>query len=421
MFAIDRIATRHLPGGDVFLRPFMRYIPRMMKRTIMLALTLLSIAVGNAAAQQSHRIALVIGNSQYASSPLINPTHDADLIAKTLTHLGFEVHLVKDGSQVQIKRAIQAFGADLEKGGPDAVGLFYYAGHGLQMNGRNYLIPVGAHIERDADVEIEAVSADWVLEEMRYARNRLNFIILDACRNNPFARSFRGGSNGLARMDAPAGVLIAYSTAPGEVAEDGAGVNSPYSEALAHAMLQSHDPAELMFKSARDEVRRTTADRQTPWESSSLTGENFYFLSSGNSAQAVENAPPPPRPVTPAAAPKIVRSSEPTPPPALVHPGSSKAALFMKDKTCAKDAGEWNIHSDAMKATADLNTDGSAEIQAYVHNVATPLHGIWECDGNSLDVTVSFDNGEQHKMRTDYSGKLIFGYDKAGVPTTYSR
>src|ERR1700722_3917194 len=225
----------------------MRYIPRMIKRTIMLALTLFSIALGNALAQQpsgamarngsphAHRITLVIGNNQYASSPLINPTHDADLIAKTLTRLGFEVHLIKDGSQVQIKRAIQAFGADLENGGPDAVGLFYYAGHGLQMNGRNYLIPVGAHIERDADVEIEAVSADWVLEEMRYARNRLNFIILDACRNNPFARSFRGGSSGLARMDAPAGVLIAYSTAPGEVAEDGAGVNSPYSEALAHA------------------------------------------------------------------------------------------------------------------------------------------------------------------------------------------
>jgi hypothetical protein len=93
----------------------------------------------------------------------------------------------------------------------------------------------------------------------------------------------------------------------------------------------------------------------------------------------------------------------------------------MKDKTCAKDAGEWNVHSDAMKATAELNPDGSAEVQVYVHNVATPLRGIWECDGNSLDLTVSFDNGEQHKMRTDYSGKLIFGYDKAGVPTTYSR
>ena len=198
-------------------------------------------------APEGERIALVVGNGRYASSPLANPPNDAELISTTLRGLGFDVRLQKNADQAAMKRAIQEFGAALEKGGPDAVSLFYYAGHGVQLNGRNYLIPAGANIERDADVEIEAVSADWVLEQMRYARNRLNFVILDACRNNPFARSFRSAGSGLARMDAPAGVLIAYSTAPGDVAADGAGSNSPYSEALARAMRDSDEPAELMF------------------------------------------------------------------------------------------------------------------------------------------------------------------------------
>src|ERR1039458_9206098 len=129
------------------------------------------------AASQGRRIALIVGNGHYAASPLTNPVHDAELIAKTLTSLGFEVQLATDSTQSQMKRAIQTFGAALEKAGPNSVGLFFYAGHGLQLNGRNYLIPVGANIERDADVEIEAVSADWVLEQMRFARNRLNFVI----------------------------------------------------------------------------------------------------------------------------------------------------------------------------------------------------------------------------------------------------
>jgi uncharacterized caspase-like protein len=108
-----------------------------------------------------------------------------------------------------MKNAIREFGEALEAAAPNVVGLFYYAGHGVQVNGRNYLIPVSATINSDADVDIEAVSADAVLEQMRESRNRLNFLILDACRNNPFTRSSRSASRGLAQMDAPAGVLIA--------------------------------------------------------------------------------------------------------------------------------------------------------------------------------------------------------------------
>ena len=233
------------------------------------------LACGAVAAAET-RIALVIGNSEYSSGPLPNPANDAKLIGDELTELGFEVIARRNADQMTMKRAIQEFGSRLEKAGPSAVGLFYYAGHGVQLSGRNYLIPTTARIEREGDVEIEAVSADWVIEQMRYARNRLNIVILDACRNNPFTRSMRSVDHGLATMDAPAGILIAYSTAPGAVAADGTGRNSPYTEALTHAMRNLHEPVEQIFKHVRVGVMSATAGKQVPWESSSLTGD-FYF------------------------------------------------------------------------------------------------------------------------------------------------
>jgi uncharacterized caspase-like protein len=242
-------------------------------RLILLTMTIL----GSTALQaEEARIALVIGNSDYSSGPLPNPANDAKLVGDALTALGFDVIARRNADQVTMKRAIQEFGSRLEKAGPGAVGLFYYAGHGMQLSGRNYLIPTTARIEREGDVEIEAVSADWVIEQMRYARNRLNIVILDACRNNPFTRSMRSVDHGLASMDAPAGILIAYSTAPGAVAADGAGRNSPYTEALTRAMRDMHEPVEQVFKHVRVGVMSATSGKQVPWESSSLTGD-FYF------------------------------------------------------------------------------------------------------------------------------------------------
>ncbi len=256
------------------------------------------------------RIALVIGNGAYTVSPLDNPPNDAKLLADTLSTLGFQVISRRDADQATMKRALQEFGAKLEKAGADSVGLFYYAGHGVQLNGRNYLIPTKANIEREGDVEIEAVSADWVLEQMRYARNRLNIVILDACRNNPFTRSMRSADRGLAKMDAPAGTLIAYSTAPGDVAADGTGRNSPYTLALAQAMREVHQPVEQVFKRTRVSVRSATQEKQTPWESSSLTGD-FYFAAAG--------APASPPPV---AAPSM---PAPQPAPAATRPAPASA------------------------------------------------------------------------------------------------
>ena len=222
------------------------------------------------------RIALVIGNGAYENAPLANPVNDARLIAQTLRQLDFQVLEHLNVNQKDMKRAIQLFGDRLELAGAEAVGLFYYAGHGVAVNGRNYLIPTDTAIDRESDVDIEAVATDKVLAQMEYTRNALNFVILDACRNNPYTRSFRSATRGLARMDAPRGTLISYATAPGDVALDGEGEHSPYSRALAKAMLKPGMLVEQMFKRVRQLVVAETENRQTPWESSSLTGD-FYF------------------------------------------------------------------------------------------------------------------------------------------------
>ncbi len=251
-----------------------------MRRLVFASLLVLGFAgPALAATTPEPRVALVIGNSAYPDAPLANPVNDARLIAETLRGLGFEVIERTDIDQRTMKRAIVEFSDWLDQAGKDAVGLFFYAGHGVQVNGRNYLVPLNAEIERESHVDIEAVSAGWVLGEMEVAGNRMNFVILDACRNNPLMRRFRSPARGLARMDAPRGSLVAYSTAPGQVARDGAGANSPYSLALARAMRTSGVPVEKMFKQVRDTVMAETKGEQVPWEESSLTGKDFYFKS----------------------------------------------------------------------------------------------------------------------------------------------
>jgi len=358
---------------------------------------------------EGKRIALVIGNGRYSAAPLTNPPNDAELIASTLRGLGFEVQLQKNTDQAAMKRGIEEFGAALEKAGADSIGLFYYAGHGVQLNGRNYLIPVGANITRDADVEIEAVSADWVLEQMRYARNRLNFVILDACRNNPFVRSFRSADGGLAKMDAPAGVLIAYSTAPGDVAADGEGRNSPYTEALAHAMRDSDEPAELMFKQARDEVRRKTADRQTPWESSSLTGRNFYFATAAHA----------PAPAAPPSASVSTGGQVRAPAPAEDPFAADSAPIFMSDGLCKRAVGDWRIENETMHGIARL--DQKAAGISKVDEKSGTMALNWKCDAPNRAFIVRYDGNVVHKVTMDGSEKLMFGYDQAGKTVIYTR
>ncbi|MES1151217.1 MAG: caspase family protein, partial [Dongia sp.] len=197
-----------------------------------------------------------------------------------LEKVGFQVILVTDATQKQMQRAIVDFGDRLAKAGPDAVGLFYYAGHGLQLEGQNYLVPTDADISREVDVEIDGVSADLVLKQMAYADSRVNIVILDSCRNNPLARDYRGlaSNQGFAEIRSkPKGTFISYSTAPGEVAVDGNDGHSPFAEALAKAMqLPGLDLPEV-FQHVREQVLDATDQKQTPWDSSSLV-KSFYFV-----------------------------------------------------------------------------------------------------------------------------------------------
>jgi len=241
------------------------------------------------------RLALVIGNGSYGGGigPLANAPNDARRVTTALQSAGFAVTTVIDADQRMMKRAFADFGQSLAKAGADTVGLFYYAGHGVQVDGVNYLIPSGAEMQNQADVEIEAVDANWVLKQMEFAGNRMNIIILDACRNNPLPAGTRSMANGLARMDAPTGSFIAYSTAPGAVALDGTGSNSPYSQALAAAIETQQLPLELLFRQVRIEVMNQTDNKQVPWDSSSLTGE-FYFKGQGDAPVAAPAPAPAP-------------------------------------------------------------------------------------------------------------------------------
>jgi len=224
---------------------------------------------------QERKIALVIGNGAYESSPLVNPVNDANDMTAVLKKLGFSVRLKINANQKSMENSIRAFGKKLRSGG---VGLFYFAGHGLQVHGRNYLVPIGADIESEADVKYESVDAERILSQMYEAQNGLNIIILDACRDNPYARSFRTSERGLAKMDAPTGSILAYSTAPGSVAADGAGRNGLYTSMLLKHMMTADVKIEDVFKKVRNDVIEASSDKQVPWESSSLRGD-FYFNS----------------------------------------------------------------------------------------------------------------------------------------------
>lgn len=235
------------------------------------------------------RIALVIGNAAYENAPpLKNPANDAIDIAGVLSKVGFSVDHGVNLTQRRMKAMIREFGQKLKGGGQ---GLFYFAGHGVQLRGRNYLIPVDASIQSETDVEDQGVDTNLMLGLMDEAGNGLNVVILDACRNNPFSRSFRSASNGLAQMDAPGGTLIAYATAPGSVASDGNARNGLYTQELLRNMLIPGLSIEEVFKRVRISVRNSTAGKQTPWEASSLVGDFYFTTASKSSATTTPSGP----------------------------------------------------------------------------------------------------------------------------------
>ncbi len=222
-----------------------------------------------------HRVALVIGNARYSKAPLRNPVNDALAISQQLKLLGFDVYTYTNLGQAEMKAAIRKFGDALNES--SGVGLFYYAGHGVQSGGRNYLIPVDAKIERAYDIEDQGVDAGLVLRMMELYKNPLNIIILDACRNNPYSRGLRSVEEGLAPVYiAPTGSIISFATAPGKTASDGDGRNGLYTQELIKAMQQPNKTLEEVFKEVRINVARKSNNEQIPWTNSSLMGEFFF-------------------------------------------------------------------------------------------------------------------------------------------------
>jgi hypothetical protein len=252
-----------------------------MRRAGCFALVLMFFLTGPAMtlALAESRIALVVGNGNYLNVPsLANPAGDASLMASTLKRLGFK--LVGDGAQINLDKkafdsAVRSFGSQLQ--GAD-VGLFYYAGHGLQVRGANYLVPVGANPTREADVDFELEDVTLVSRQMEAAGTRLNLVMLDACRNNPFGgRGLRAIDAGLAQMRAPEGTLISFATQPGNIAQDGSDGHSPYTKALAQTIQR---PGLGVFDALNQvglTVKKATGGTQQPWVSSSPIDGSFYF------------------------------------------------------------------------------------------------------------------------------------------------
>ncbi|MBT1515111.1 caspase family protein [Bradyrhizobium sp. SRL28] len=234
------------------------------------------------------RVALVIGNSNYQTAPkLANPGNDAQSMAQLLNTAGFEVTQATDLARSEMVRVVQDFSAKVAERGPGAVAMIYYAGHGVQVAGENYLLPVDAKISAPSDLDGNSLRLVDLMGTLESIQSRMRIVVLDACRNNPFPEVNDTG-RGLAIVDAPNGSIVGYSTAPGMEAQDGDGNHSPYTSAFLNIAREPNLPIEQLFKRVRLEVNNTTKGKQTPWESSSLTSD-FYFF--GDTAVASGRAP----------------------------------------------------------------------------------------------------------------------------------
>jgi hypothetical protein len=288
-----------------------------------------------ATALADKRVALIVGNSAYRNiAPLENPSNDARLMADTLRSLGFA--LVGGAAQVDIDKAgfdalVQRFGDDIQSAD---VALFYFAGHGLQVSGANYLVPVNANPTREADVDFQMLDVNLVLRQMQHSGTRLNLVILDACRNNPFAvRGLRAAEGGLAQMRAPEGTLISYATQPGNVARDGSDGHSPYSKALAQTLQTPGLGIFDAFNQVGLAVKRETGGAQQPWVSSSPIDGAFYFA--GRDGAAPTPAPPPA--IDPL--PRVAVVSPPKIPPAAPAPTTQFDGAWMTTLSCNTASG----------------------------------------------------------------------------------
>nr|WP_249309447.1 caspase family protein [Ralstonia insidiosa] len=239
-----------------------------------------------AAAELAPRLALVIGNGTYpGNARLGNPTNDATSIAQALRQLKFDVNLKTDCTRQDMDSAVRAFCAEVAR--QKAVALFYFAGHGMQIDWRNYLLPVDIKLASAGDVPRQTMDVATLMDGLGKAGGPMNIVILDACRDNPFGVSNKTGA-GLSQMDAPSRTILAYATAPGNVASDGAGTNGLYTENLLQEMVRPEARIEDVFKRTRLSVRLKSQGKQIPWESTSLE-DDFFFLPPARTTQLSQN------------------------------------------------------------------------------------------------------------------------------------
>ena len=258
---------------------------RALALAVAVALAALA-AMGAAAAER--RVALLIGNNAYTASPLQNAVNDARDLASTLRNLGFTTVVRENATRREMIEAIREFGDSIA--GADAA-VFFYSGHALQFKDRNFLVPIDSEMRAEEDIALFSLDISVVFDRMERARTARNIIILDACRDNPFAGTFKMSNTGLATASAPSGTLIAYATAPGSLASDGGfGRNGVYTKHILQNIGTPSMPVELMFKKVREGVEKETLRRQTPWDASSLKGD-FYFNAGDRAAAPAAPVP----------------------------------------------------------------------------------------------------------------------------------
>jgi hypothetical protein len=289
-----------------------------------LLLVFLALATGPEASAAESRSALVIGNSRYAFSALPNPTNDATDVAAALRGAGFDVILKLDADRSAMTDAIRVFGESLKQ--KNGMGLFFFAGHGVQISGENYLVPVGDSFASEIDLKDRAVKATDIVDAMSAAGNYLNVVILDACRDNGMGGT---ATHGLSRIDSNARLFVSYSTSPGAVAQDGAGRNSPYTKFLTQAIGIPDLTLEQTFKNTLKGVYQETRGRQTPWISSSFFGD-FIFKTTQQTA-ALQAEKPLPNPS--AAASGLQRNALHSPQPAHTDLPPTLTGIYRVDGT----------------------------------------------------------------------------------------
>lgn len=306
----------------------------MLKRYLLTAGLLLCALFANTQAKaepakDERKVAFVVGNATYNSGPLLNPVNDARAVAKALAGLGFEVTVKENFSVRDIGSIYREFRTKLPRKG---IGLFFYAGHGVQFKGQNFFPAIDAELAGEEDVPLQSLNLGQILDTMEDAKLAVNLVLLDACRDNPFARRFRSASRGLAKIESASGMLIHYATRPGSVASDGIGKNGTYTEALLRHIAEPDLPVEMMLKKVANTVVDQTGGKQEPWIEGSLRGDFFFALAKVPVPLALPATPPrpatgvPPAPQAQAqaqAAPQLAeqrletKNSPPEPPKAL--------------------------------------------------------------------------------------------------------